>query len=74
MKTSLTTTLLTSVSLFTTAVTPAACGNEALGPEASAPEWFDVPWSGGNVRVALLAPAEGTSGPHPVLFALPCSP
>ncbi len=63
--------LLTPFALFTLAVTPAACGDDGLGPEAQAMAWFDVPWSGGQVRVALIPPAEGTSAPHPVIFALP---
>ena len=39
--------------------------------ETPATAWFDVPWSGGHVRVALIPPAEDTSAPHPVIFALP---
>jgi dienelactone hydrolase len=71
VKKTLPTVLLAPVALLILAVTPAARGDDGLGPEAPATEWFDVPWSGGNVRVALVPPADGTSGPHPVLFALP---
>jgi len=71
MKTSLTGLLLAPLALFTLAVTPAAWGDD-LSPEvAAATTWFEVPWSGGTVRVAVIPPAESTSGPHPVIFALP---
>jgi len=64
--------LLALLALFTLAVTPAACGDDAVvGPEPAPMEWFGVPWSGGTIQVALLRPAEDTSGPHPVIFALP---
>lgn len=62
--------LLAPLALFTLAVTPAACGNN-LGPKTNATTWHEVPWSGGVVRVAVIPPAENTSGPHPVIFALP---
>ena len=64
--------LLALLALFSLAVTPAACGDDALSPPETAPmEWFDVAWSGGTIPVALLRPADDTSGPHPVIFALP---
>ena len=58
--------------LFTLAVTPAVCGDDAVvGAEPAPMEWFEVSWSGGTIQVALLRPADETSGPHPVVFALP---
>ena len=63
---------LALLALFTLAVTPAACGDDAVvGPEPAPMEWFEVSWSGGTIQVALLRPADETSGPHPVIFALP---
>ena len=64
--------LLAPLALFTLAVTPAACGDDlGVGAEVAAPTWVEVPWSGGVVRVAVIPPAANTSGPHPVIFALP---
>ncbi len=63
---------LALLALFTLAVTPAACGDDAVvGAEPAPMEWFEVSWSGGTIQVALLRPADETSGPHPVIFALP---
>lgn len=34
-------------------------------------EWNLVPWSGGTVSVAVVAPTDVGGGPHPVILALP---
>jgi len=34
-------------------------------------DWHAIEWSGGTTNLAVLAPHEMGSGPHPVVFALP---
>jgi poly(3-hydroxybutyrate) depolymerase len=54
------------------AATPAGCGEDGIGPSGFRNvEWHQVESSLGTVQVALVRPAEGTTGPHPVVFALP---
>ena len=54
---------LALLALFTLAVTPAACGDDAVvGAEPAPMEWFEVSWSGGTIQVALLRPADETAG------------
>lgn len=54
------------------AATPAGCGDDGISPSTFQDvEWHEVESSLGTVQVALVRPAEGTTGPHPVVFALP---
>ncbi len=50
------------------------CGAFEVGPnedETRFVDWYAVEWSGGTTNVAVLAPSDGSTGPRPVVFALP---
>ena len=63
--------LLLLAGLFSTLALTPACGSDSTGPSGSTLEWHDVPSPAGNVRVAVVPPADSTTGPHPVILALP---